>query len=111
MGYGLATITITAADAKNATASQSFKVLVRDGSRPVDLFPNPVKTTLTVLPGDSGEVTYRLSNKAGAVVRSGKAALSPFDPLSLDMADLAAGTYYLYLKGAGLDDTYTIVKI
>ena len=111
LGYGLATITVTASDARNATATQSFKVLVRDGSRPVDLFPNPVKTTLTVLPGESGEVTYRLSNKAGAVVRSGKADLSPFDPLSLDMGDLAAGTYYLYLKGAGLDDTYTIVKI
>ena len=111
LGYGLATITVTASDARNATATQSFKVLVRDGSRPVDLFPNPVKTTLTVLPGESGEVTYRLSNKAGAVVRSGKADLSPFNPLSLDMGDLAAGTYYLYLKGAGLDDTYTIVKI
>lgn len=111
MGYGLADITITASDAKNATATQSFKVLVRDGSRPVDLFPNPVKTTLTVLPGDSGELEYRLSNKAGAVVRSGKTGISPFEPLSLDMNDLPAGTYYLYLKGAGLDDTYTIVKI
>ena len=111
LGYGLASITVTASDAKKATASQSFKVLVREGSRPVDLFPNPVRTTLTVLPGGSGEVSYRLSNKAGAVVRSGKADISPFEPMSIDMHDLAAGTYYLYLKGAGLDDTYTIVKI
>ena len=85
--------------------------LVRDSSRPVDIFPNPVKTTLTVLPGGSGELEYRLSNKAGAVVRSGKATVSPFEPVSLDVSDLAAGTYYLYLNGAGLNDTYTIVKI
>ena len=43
--------------------------------------------------------------------RSGKATVSPFEPMSLDMSDLAAGTYYLYLNGAGLNDTYTIVKI
>lgn len=111
LGYGLTDVTITATDAAGATCQIVFKVLVRDSSRPVDIFPNPVKTTLTVLPGGSGELEYRLSNKAGAVVRSGKATVSPFEPLSLDLGDLAAGTYYLYLKGAGLNDTYTIVKI
>ena len=111
LGYGLAEVTITATDAAGASCQLTFKVLVRDGSRPVDLFPNPVKTKLTILPGGSGELEYRLSNKAGAVVRSGKATVSPFEPMSLDMSELAAGTYYLYLKGAGLDGSYTIVKI
>lgn len=111
LGFGMTDVTITATDAAGAVCSISFKVLVRDASRPVDLYPNPVKTTLTVLPGESGEVEYRLSNKVGAVVRSGSAPISPFEPMSLDMSDLPAGTYYLYLKGAGLDDTYTIVKI
>ena len=111
LGFGMTDVTITAADAAGATCQIVFKVLVRDSSRPVDIFPNPVKTTLTVLPGGSGELEYRLSNKAGAVVRSGKATVSPFEPMSLDVSDLAAGTYYLYLKGAGLDGTYTIVKI
>ena len=111
LGYGLTDVTVTATDAAGDSCQLTFKVLVRDGSRPVDLFPNPVRTTLTILPGGSGELEYRLSNKAGAVVRSGKATVSPFEPMSLDMGDLPAGTYYLYLKGAGLDGSYTIVKI
>ena len=54
---------------------------------------------------------FVMSGKAGAVVLSGRVPVSPFEPLVLDVKDLPAGTYYMYLKGAGLDGTYTIAKI
>ena len=110
LGYGLTTVTVTATDACGKNCSLSFRVLVRDESRPVDLYPNPVVKILNIRPGEEGQIEVAITNKAGATVWSGTENASPFAPLAIDMSGMAGGTYYVSIKGAGIDDVYTIAK-
>ncbi len=104
---GSATLTVTASDARGESASLSFRVLVRDGSRPYDLYPNPVKDVLWLRSGEVKSVDLTISNKAGAVVyeQSGL-ALDPFEPTAIDFKAQPGGVYYVRIG----EDRYTIVK-
>ncbi len=109
--YGLASIAVTAADARGAKAETTFSVLVRDGSRPVDIYPNPVKDKLYVRPGSAQTADVSVSNKAGAVVLSAEGCtLDPFTPLTFSMKSLPGGVYYVTIKGENGSETYSVVK-
>ena len=110
LGYGLTTATITATDACKASCSLSFMILVRDESRPVDLYPNPVVSTLNIRPGTEGQFEIAISNKAGATVWTGTSVISPFSPLSVDLSDQPGGIYYVRIEGPGVNSAYTIAK-
>ena len=105
--FGSAALTVTAADARGESASLSFRVLVRDSSRPYDLYPNPVKDVLWLRSGEAKTVDLSVSNKAGAVVyeQSGL-ALDPFEPTAIDLKAQPGGVYYVRIG----EDRYTIVK-
>ena len=109
-GYGPATVTVTATDACKASCSLSFMVLVRDMSRPVDLYPNPVIDILNIRPGINGSYTISIFNKAGATVWSGKVDAGPFHPLTVDLSKWSGGTYYVRIAGGEVDDIFTISK-
>lgn len=110
LGYGLTSATLIATDACNASCKFSFKILIRDGERPIDLYPNPVVNTLNIRPGTEGQISVVISNKAGAKVWTGGAAAGPFDPLVVDMSDVPGGTYYVRIDGAGVNQVFTIAK-
>ncbi len=105
--FGATTLTVTAEDARGSSAAHEFRVLVRDNSRPYDLYPNPVKDYLYIRSGEAKTVGLTISNKAGAVVFSqGDVTLDPFSPMSIDLKDLPGGVYYVRIGS----DRYTIVK-
>ena len=105
--YGSTTLKITAKDARGLSASHEFRVLVRDSSRPYDLYPNPVKDVLYLRSGEAKTVDLTISNKAGAVVFTQKgAALDPFAPMAIDFKSQPGGVYYVRIGS----DRYTIVK-
>jgi len=105
--FGATTLTVTAEDARGSSAAHEFRVLVRDNSRPYDLYPNPVKDYLYIRPGEAKTVSLTISNKAGAVVFSqGDVTLDPFSPMSIDLKDQPGGVYYVRIG----NDRYTIVK-
>lgn len=105
--FGSTTLTVTAADARGKTASHAFRVLVRDSSRPYDLYPNPVKDYLYIRPGEAKTADLSISNRAGAVVYSQDgAALDPFAPLIIDLKEQPGGVYYVKIGS----DRFTIVK-
>ena len=82
-------------------------MLVRDSSRPYDLYPNPVKDVLYLRSGEAKTVDLTISNKAGAVVFTQKgAALDPFAPMAIDFKSQPGGVYYVRIGS----DRYTIVK-
>lgn len=109
--YGCTDVSIKASDISGTTCELDFKVLVRSSSRPVDIYPNPVKTKLHIRPGTEGTLETVIRNMAGATVYSSEDALSPFSPLEIDMSGQSAGTYFVTLKGCGADGSYTLVKI
>jgi subtilisin family serine protease len=105
--FGSATITVTAEDARGKSASHAFRVLVRDNSRPYDLYPNPVKDFLYIRSGEAKTVDVSISNKAGAVVFSQDgAALDPFAPMAIDLKEQPGGVYYVKIGS----DRFTVVK-
>lgn len=111
LGFGLTEVTVTAVDACKASATQTFKVLVRDESVPVDIYPNPVVDVLNIRPATEGKLDLTVYNKAGSTVWSvSQSDASPFDPVTVDLSGKPGGIYYVKVQGAGLDDTYTIAK-
>ena len=110
LGFGLTEVSVTATDFCEKSCTLTFLVLVRDASRPVDLYPNPVEKILNIRPGTEGQLEIAISNKAGATVWSGTQSGSPFAPIAVDMSGMAGGTYYVRIQGAGIDDVYPIAK-
>ena len=99
-GYGLATVTLEASDARGASCTASFRVLARNDYRDLDIYPNPVTDWLHVRPGRDRTLSVQLYNRLGACVyeREGAAA-GPFAPLDIDMRALPGGSYTLSVNG------------
>lgn len=109
-GYGMDTITVSARDARGAQCEQSFKVLVRDCSRSVDIYPVPVTDVLYVRPGAEAYTDATLISKAGAQVAHEAGKVGPFNPLAINVASLPAGSYTLKLYYGSETVVTSIVK-
>ena len=110
LGYGLVEASVTATDACGKACTTEFKILVRDASIPVALYPNPVIDNLNVSPLESVTADVTVSNKAGAIVFEGSLQMDPFNPAVINMSDCTPGLYYVTVKGGSYNDRYSIVK-
>lgn len=109
--FGTTDVTVTATDARGESATINFTVLVRDGSRPVDLYPNPVVDVLNIRTGETMKADITISNMAGAVAYSVEGAeLAPFSPVQVDMSGQPGGVYYVNVKNDGVNYTYSVAK-
>ena len=111
LGYGLTEVTVTATDALNKSASVTFKSLVRDGSKEIDLYPNPVKDYLYVRAGSQKPVEVSIFSSSGAKVYNSNLTISPFDPAKIDMKSIAGGVYNVVVKMDGKEIKNNIVKL
>lgn len=111
--YGSATLNVTAMDARGETAVQRIQILVRDGSHPYDLYPNPVKDKLNIRPGaKSDEVKVKIVSASGAVFFDGSVGEgSPFSPASVDMTAASAGLYTVVINNGAEEYKTRIVKL
>ena len=98
LAYGLANITVTATDAMGQSAQQTFSVLVRDDNQPIDVYPNPVKDVMWLRTGTERHCSISLVSNAGAVVLEKVVDVSPFNPVSIDVAALSGGVYTVLVK-------------
>ncbi len=111
--YGQAKLTITASDGVSGSesVSQTVNLLIRDGSQPIDLYPNPVVKDLNIRSGESMTANIVVSSKSGAVVANITGAeIGPFSPQIIDFSGLSAGAYYVQVTGGGVNETYSIFK-
>lgn len=92
--YGTTKVTVTAYDARKASASQSFSICVRDTSRDFDLYPNPVHDNLYVRSGTEAKTFVWLYNANGDQLYYGGETTSPFKPMSIDVSRLVPGQYF-----------------
>lgn len=106
-GYGLGTVVIEALDARQESAESSFQLLLRNAFQDMDIYPNPVSTTLSVRPASDRTISVELVNAVGATVYTeASVAVGPFKPLSIDMSEMPGGVYALFVNG----QRFTVVK-
>lgn len=109
--YGSTDVTIVASDSRGLTCTLTFKVVVKDPKKPLEVYPNPVVdwlniSTLEVVPthikivSSTGKVVYDQTQDVGAV-----------EPAKIDMSTCAPGVYSLFVEFSGEDYKKTIVKL
>ena len=109
--YGSTTVTVTAYDARNATATAEFKILVREPSIEYVAYPNPVKDTLRIATGkDQSDIHVKISSATGSVVIDKTLKASAFEPAEIDMSGCAPGKYSATIKFDSKEFKQTIVK-
>lgn len=111
IGFGRADITMTGKDVKGLSVTQSFRVLVRDGDSPLDVYPNPVSDRLNIRTGEKCKARVEIVNTYGATVMECELESSPFDPASIDVSKLPAGVYTVCVSYDGRSEKKKIVKI
>jgi len=110
MNYGYANVTVTGTDVRGEYASQSFRVLVRDGSSNVDIYPNPVSDFLYVRTSEAASANLKLIDVLGATVYDQDLTITPFEPAKVDVSSFAGGIYTVILNYAGNVTTSRIFK-
>jgi hypothetical protein len=83
------------------------------GADPIQLYPNPVVSELTIEFAESAGsgVRVELFDAAGRRVRTEVSVLPADDGfIRLDMSDLPAGVYFIRVKGNDFEETMPIVK-
>ena len=111
LGLGYADVTVTATDIKGEQASQQFRILVRESSEPVDVYPNPVRDVLYVRTSEEASAHLKLVSVTGATVYDDELTISPFEPARVNVKDFAPGSYTVILDYAGETITKSIVKL
>lgn len=111
MNYGNATVEIVGTDVRGETVAQSFRVLIRDNSKPAEIYPNPVSDKFSIRTGESGTWHVKVVASSGAVFYEGDVDVDPFDPPTIDMSKAAPGVYTVILTRDGQELKYVIVKI
>ena len=106
--YGYFDVTVTATDAHGETVSTSFKILIRDGSKAFDIYPNPVINDLYVRTGVEKEYTIKIQNSSGTVVMETTRIIEPFTPALIDMSAFAGGIYTVFIDG--IKNPFSIIK-
>ena len=111
LSYGKAEVTVTASDARGETCVLTFIVMVKDPSKPVELYPNPVSDYLNVRTLDPEPTRIVIASSTGQVVYDETSEVSAIDPASIDMTACAPGMYSVTVTFAGNEYKSVIVKL
>ena len=110
LSSGTANIVVSANDG-NKTGSCRIPVLVKaNPNDPVEAFPNPVSTDLTIRTERPAETFVRILSSSGKLVYESTSVFSGFDPLTVDVSGLAPGRYSLTVSYNGKTYNKNIVK-
>lgn len=108
---GMTEVNMTVTDSKGASVQVRFNVVVRDNSRPYDVYPNPVVDVLNIRTQDDADCTVTIRSASGSTVYSGQGSSSIDNPLKIDMTSAAPGQYTLQLSFGGESYMTTFVKL
>ena len=111
LNLGYSEVVVTATDIRGATVSQTFRILVRESSEAVDLYPNPVKDYLYVRTSEEASADIKVISSLGRIVFEEAISISPFTPATVDMRNMAGGIYTVQVTYNGETFTKTIVKL
>ena len=108
--YGVDNVEITATDSFGARISGTMPVLVRDGSRTFDIYPNPVSETLYVRASSAFSGQVKLYSESGALSLDQTITSDPFTPAGIDVTSLAAGVYTVSVNDGKNSISTRVVK-
>lgn len=108
---GITKVSLTVTDAKGASVQTSFNVVVRDSSKPYDLYPNPVTDWLNIRTPETSNCGVTLYSATGSQVYSGEGVSSIDEPLQVDMKNAAPGQYILRLNLNGQEYQTSVIKL
>jgi len=111
LNLGYSEVNVTATDIRGASVTQTFRILVRESSEAVDLYPNPVKDYLYVRTSEEASADLKVVSSLGKIVFEDTLNLSPFTPATVDMREMAGGIYTVQVVYNGETYTKTIVKL
>ena len=111
LGYGLTEVTIVASDSRGLSCTLVFKVLVKDPSDPLQVYPNPVVDWLNISTLDAAETSVKITSSTGKTIYDVTDEVSAFEPARIDMSGFAPGRYRLTVIFDGAEYVRTIVKL
>lgn len=111
LGYGTADVTVIAKDAKGEAATFSFKVQVKDPSKPVSVYPNPVTDFVNVGTLDPAETGITIVSQTGKTVYDKTSVVSGYDPAKINMTSCAPGVYTMTVTFGGKTYKQNIIKL
>lgn len=112
VGYGNATVTISATDFKGEDAAITFEVAVVNPDDPVHVTPEVASTfvDISIETGNTVTVDVKLYSSTGTLVLETQKEASAFRPVHLDISALAPGRYTAVLQYNGLTRKLRIMK-
>lgn len=108
-GEGLTKVTVTASDASGESVSGEFRLMVRDNSKPYDLYPNPVVDVLNIRAGEETEAKVEIVSQSGKTVYETEARIGGFDIFKADLSALAPGRYSVNITPSAGEAYKTII--
>ena len=109
--YGHTTVTVTAKDPRNASATAEFVILARAKSTVYSAYPNPVTTTLNLATGqDLAAAKVKIVSQTGQVVIDKTVNASAFEPAKIDFKNVAPGIYNATFTIGSKEYNQTIIK-
>lgn len=111
LGYGSTDVKVTGKDARGEKAEASFKVLIKDPSDPISVYPNPVVDFVNVGTLDEADTKITITSQTGKKVYDETVKASAFEPARIDMRDCAPGIYTMKVTLGGKTYMETVTKI
>ena len=109
--FGTTEVTIVASDARGQTCTLTFKVVVKDPKKPLEVYPNPVVDWLNISTMDVEQTHVVIVSSTGQTVYDEIMDVGAVAPAKIDMTGCAPGVYDLQVSFSGADYKRTIVKL
>lgn len=109
--FGTTDVTIVASDSRGLTCTLTFKVVVKDPKKPLEVYPNPVVDWLNISTMDVEPTHIVITSSTGQAIYDATQDVGAVEPARIDMSAFAPGVYNLYVSFAGTDYRRTIVKL
>ena len=111
LGYGVVDVNVMAKDARGESVTFDFKVQVKDPSKPLSVYPNPVTDYVNVGTLDMAETNIKIYSSTGQLVHEETSQVSGVEPARIDMRECAPGNYSIQVTFGGKEYKQNIVKL
>ena len=111
LSYGNTDVTVTGKDARGETAQVSFKILIKDPSDPISVYPNPVVDFVNISTLEESDAEIKIVSQTGKTVYNEIVKASAFAPARIDMSNCAPGVYSVLIKLGETEYKEIITKI